>query len=323
MILIFSEIKDQSTCNVIDWLYYYKENFIVITERDIFEVIELTSAGKFKLKIDNQIIDSNDIKSVWYRRGGLNLQRNVLPVIDEYESIGKLFQYFYNYEMFGIENFLCYSLLNCHNINNQLYSRVNKLMVLKNAETFGLLIPPSIVTSKKEVLLKFIEQHKNVITKPAVEGFFGRSDDYLFNVYTEIVTDEMLSQYDKNFCPSFFQKLIPKKYEIRTFYLKGKFFSMAIFSQSNFKTITDFRHYDEETPNRCVPFKMPYHIEKKIDLLMKFSKINSASIDLIYSIDKKFYFLEINPIGQFGMTSAPCNYHLEKHIANELSKYKN
>jgi len=35
-----------------------------------------------------------------------------------------------------------------------------------------------------------------------------------------------------------------------------------------------------------------------------------------------FIFLEINPVGQFGMTSIPCNYFLEKKIAEHLIKMK-
>jgi hypothetical protein len=32
----------------------------------------------------------------------------------------------------------------------------------------------------------------------------------------------------------------------------------------------------------------------------------------------EYVFLEVNPIGQFGMVSAPCNYNLEKKIAQYL-----
>jgi D-alanine-D-alanine ligase-like ATP-grasp enzyme len=44
-------------------------------------------------------------------------------------------------------------------------------------------------------------------------------------------------------------------------------------------------------------------------------KLNTGSIDMIYTNDSKFIFLEVNPVGQFGMVSKPCNYNLEKKIA--------
>lgn len=39
---------------------------------------------------------------------------------------------------------------------------------------------------------------------------------------------------------------------------------------------------------------------------------------MIYNNDNDFVFLEINPVGQFGMTSNPCNYNLDKIIAEKL-----
>ena len=43
--------------------------------------------------------------------------------------------------------------------------------------------------------------------------------------------------------------------------------------------------------------------------------LDSGSIDIIYSTNKEYVFLEVNPIGQFGMVSSPCNYYIEKRIA--------
>jgi len=59
-------------------------------------------------------------------------------------------------------------------------------------------------------------------------------------------------------------------------------------------------------------------LKEKIILLMKILDLNTGSIDLIKSTDEKIYFLEINPIGQYGMVSSPCNYYLDKLIAKTL-----
>ena len=107
-------------------------------------------------------------------------------------------------------------------------------------------------------------------------------------------------------------------YEIRSFYLNGTFSSMAIFSATNMKTAIDMRSYDLENPNRKVPYKLPLEIEKKLNSLMLEEKLNTGSIDLIKGLDGSYYFLEINPIGQFGSVSQTCNYYLEKKIAKYL-----
>lgn len=45
--------------------------------------------------------------------------------------------------------------------------------------------------------------------------------------------------------------------------------------------------------------------------------LNSGSIDFIKS-GNNYYFLEVNPIGQFGNVSTDCNYSLERKIAEFL-----
>jgi ATP-GRASP peptide maturase of grasp-with-spasm system len=320
MILIISSNDDQSSCDVMKWLSYYNDRFFVVTDQDNFEIIDLSPSGKFTIKIKNRIINSQEINSVWYRRGGLKLPIVQFKPFNKTHNIFYGFQAFCDFEKNGLCNFLNYCLLDIKGINNYLFSHVNKLMILKSAENVGLAIPETIVTSHKSVLMDFIKHHKKVITKPAIEGLFfkDKNDNYCFTVYTELVTDELLSKYGDTFASSLFQVCIPKIFEIRIFYLEKEFYSMAIFSQNNMQTTIDFRHYDKKLPNRNVPFQLPFEIEEKIIELMKRVKINSASIDMIYGTDKKFYFLEINPIGQFGMTSYPCNYYLERRIANQL-----
>jgi len=132
------------------------------------------------------------------------------------------------------------------------------------------------------------------------------------------VNDDLVSNSTDIFFPSLIQDYIEKKYELRIFYLRGSFYSMAIFSQNDAKTKVDFRNYNSDIPNRKVPFKLDQEQESKLKLLMETININCGSIDMIVTKDNSFYFLEVNPIGQFGMLSKPCNYSLEKIISQDL-----
>jgi glutathione synthase/RimK-type ligase-like ATP-grasp enzyme len=93
---------------------------------------------------------------------------------------------------------------------------------------------------------------------------------------------------------------------------------MAIFSQGDNKTSLDFRRYNRSFENRKVPFQLPEIIEEKLNGLFNALNLNCGSIDLIFTSNDEYLFLEINPVGQFGMVSFPCNYHLEKIIAEYL-----
>src|SRR5690606_35383893 len=114
--------------------------------------------------------------------------------------------------------------------------------------------------------------------------------------------------------------------EVRSYFLNNKFYSMAIFSQLDSLSELDFKRFSDFNPPRTVPYKLPFYVEEKLNLLMNFLQLDNGSIDLIMSSKGDFVFLEINPLGQFGMVSVPCNYNIEHDLAKyliELDEDKN
>jgi len=197
---------------------------------------------------------------------------------------------------------------------------VNKLEVLNEARKVGLKTPQTYICSTKSELINFIKEHKRIITKDINKPLFFYNKNLYYNTITKEVTKSIINKLPKNFTPSFFQCLIEKQFEIRVFYLDGNLYSMAIFSQNDSKTSIDFRDYNLQKPNRFVPYIVPENIRSKIVNLMKRLKLTTGSIDLIYDKNSEYIFLEINPIGQFSMVSNPCNYFLEKKVAQHLIK---
>ena len=110
-----------------------------------------------------------------------------------------------------------------------------------------------------------------------------------------------------------------KAFELRIFYLRGKFYSTAIFSQNDEQTKVDFRNYNDDKPNRVIPFNIPKKLKIKLNKLMRKLKLDSGSIDIIVTNKGEYVFLEVNPVGQFTQVSSPCNYYLEKEIAEIIS----
>jgi glutathione synthase/RimK-type ligase-like ATP-grasp enzyme len=101
--------------------------------------------------------------------------------------------------------------------------------------------------------------------------------------------------------------------------MKGICYTAAMFTQTNEKTQTDFRNYDDEQPTRIIPYQLDTELEQQIQALMNEVGLDSGSIDFIKGQDNNYYFLEINPVGQFGFISAPCNFNLPKRIADKLT----
>lgn len=327
MILIFSIQTDSSTCDVIDWLVSEKIDFVRINMDDYTIVnsvkIEINNNGNnIVLLYKDKKIDLEDVKGVWYRRGGsFNLSQSInwaeLNISDIVKQELKLDLW---NESKSLINFIHMCLKNKKNINNFFSSSPNKLLMLKEAVDCGLKIPKTIITSSKSDLIKFINECGNVITKGIDESLHFGDDENFYSVYTEEIVN--LDVVPQKFFLSKFQQKINKVFEIRVFYFFKQFYSMAIFSQENEQTSTDFRKYDSQKPNRNIPYELPLKEKNKIIKLMKRMDLNCGSLDLIYDKDEEFIFLEINPVGQFGMMSTPCNYNLEKIIAEKLIEYE-
>jgi ATP-GRASP peptide maturase of grasp-with-spasm system len=252
-----------------------------------------------------------DIKIVWYRKFGFlrDYEREIGLNNDLLDYVYHEFKNLYNLllKLLGDRKSLC--------VKSNVFS---KLHVLAQANSAKLKIPKTIITTNKQVLLDFyLNNNKSIITKSIGESRFINYEQNGFMVFTHKVNN--LDSFPENFSPSLFQEYIDKEIEIRTFYLDGECFSMAIFSQNNEMTKLDFRNYDRENPNRLVPYKLPEKVENAIVTLMESIDLNTGSLDIVKSAyNGEYYFLEVNPSGQFGMTSFPCNYDLHKKVAEYL-----
>jgi hypothetical protein len=192
---------------------------------------------------------------------------------------------------------------------------LNKLTVLEAATEIGIDIPHTLLCNNKKQLSSLVSEFGSMVCKSAGENltlFFDNNKQALKQYVVEI-DEKMLKDLPEKFFPTLFQQQIDKQMDLRIFYLDGKFFPMAIFSQC-----MDYR--EDYHNHRNVPIKLPDDLENKLHQLMQKLDLNTGSIDMVRCAKtKKYYFLEVNPNGQFGMVSKPCNYYLEKEIAEFLT----
>ena len=324
-VLILSESDDDSTVDVIQWILYYGVKIVRINvEEPLF--IEAMQLSEFTNNIDiivaKRRIKLTSFASFWYRRGDFSLMINDFKLENGIKAVEKKMKLNILEERNSYKNYLHHVLTKKNSVGNFLSDvEVNKLIVLEEARSVGLSIPTTYIVKKKKLLVELILKHKRVITKSLSEGgLFFLNKNFFTSNPTVLIENKNLLKIPNVFPPSLIQVYIEKKIEIRSFYLKGKLFSSAIFSQADKQTEIDFRNYNNEKPNRVVPFKLPDIIQNKVKQLCDNLKINSGSIDMIYSASREFIFLEVNPIGQFFQISYPCNYYLEQEIAKLLSQ---
>ncbi|HMJ48548.1 MAG TPA: grasp-with-spasm system ATP-grasp peptide maturase [Ferruginibacter sp.] len=317
MILIFSTNQDFSTQTVIDWLHYYGHQPIIINEMNPIVQVniglmnEKTDSIEMTLK-SGMKIHSKNISIIWYRKG-LNF------FCWDYKKLlaKKHLKNFYTHleeESSALQSFI-FNFLKPKTIGDYEISDNNKLITLAKANSIGLLTPPTVIITTD----KHLDHTKSMVSKNIKDVISVKINNRLF--YNRTTKCDM--RIKKNLFPSLLQVEIIKKYELRIFYFDGLFYTMAIFSQQNEKTKVDFRDITQKTQLKYIAYKLPRQQEKMMLKLVKELGYTTCSIDMIVDITDKFYFLELNPVGQFGMVSMPCNYHIEKAIALKLITYVN
>ncbi|GAA4759960.1 MULTISPECIES: grasp-with-spasm system ATP-grasp peptide maturase [Flavobacterium] len=306
MILILSQESDFSTTQIIEWLEVLGKKWIRINGED--EIIIDYEGEDIVFTLNESSFKFSEITSFWYRRGFLNVKKKTSGIQE--------FKDFMNAEYNSLIEFIYYRLSQKHRLDSLKNRHVNKLIVNSIARELGIKTPYEFVFNKKSDLKLILDDDKEYVTK-SIYGDPRRDFEnfYIYNYTSSVDTNNIKSE---TFFPSLIQNKISKKYELRIFYLKGKFYSMAIFTQKDVQTSLDSRRYNYKKPNRRVPFVLPKLIEDKIDSLMKKLDFDSGSIDMIVTPENEYIFLEVNPIGQFSMTSFPCNYNIEKKIAEYL-----
>jgi ATP-GRASP peptide maturase of grasp-with-spasm system len=317
MVLIISNGYDQSVNLVIDWLLYFEKEYLVITPDSEVIILNIVPNVDLILQVDGVVVHYSSISAFWFRRGSINLTIQK-PAIENLE----LQKYVEIYLISEAKTLLDYLWMKFHSMTYSLgnyYQRaVNKLEVLEKAENIGLLIPKTLISGRKKDLLHFHHQHQGIVNKSIQDIFQGVvANTFLYN-YTEVISANILNTIEESFFPSLVQNNIEKLFEIRAIFIAGLFTTFAIFSQNQQETKTDFRRSSNQT--RKSVFDLPFEIKNKLSKLMASLNLNFGCIDLIYTPDKEFVFLEVNPVGQSSKSSKSLNLGIEKQIAQYLIK---
>jgi len=115
---------------------------------------------------------------------------------------------------------------------------------------------------------------------------------------TVLITERELAMLDTvRSTPCLFQEYIPKQYELRVTVIGDDVFAAAIYSQFHPKTRVDFRNYDVDIPYRKA--KLPFEVAERCVRFVHSYGLNYGALDLIFTPDGRYVFLENNPIGQY------------------------
>ncbi|TXF88461.1 hypothetical protein FUA23_14340 [Neolewinella aurantiaca] len=319
MILVLTYRKyEQGTDPVIDWLIRYDAPFVRL---DLLSLLE----GRNRLHFEDDgriIIDGYDlqdqIKVVFYRRF---LRSLPLDNCQELPHHLPQLRSDLNREAADVFREIFRRLSHAHWLPDfEASERAdNKLHMTKLARAAGLRVPSTLVCNRKDTLLDFYRKKPGgLICKPInFCGYYFR-DGFAFTAYTKMVDEDFLKATPDRFFPTLFQEVVERDFELRIFYLDGKFFPTAIYSNDYGENLADVKLIAEEDTTHNLPFALPEELKERLDAFMKSAGLTTGSIDVLKDMDGRHQFIEVNPVGQYLAPGRKCNYFIEKKIAEWL-----
>ncbi len=175
------------------------------------------------------------------------------------------------------------------------------------ANKLGLKTPKTII-SNKTIDIGF----ENQAIKSIDTAIVSKGDEEGF-VYTEIYKKEDLKEETYS-SPFFLQQGLVPKIDIRVTVIENSVIAIKITSEKNIDE--DWRRYKNEL--KYTVFELPKKVNDFCIDYVKKLNLSFGAIDLIL-YNNEYYFIEINPIGEWSWLQQNTNYPFDKVIVNSLN----
>lgn len=274
-----------------------------------------------KIQFNNNEIDFSEIKSIWYRR----TEKYIFPAEMNKEDSKLAFA-----ECNAFVNGLWQMLNDKFWVSDPVAIRAasSKAEQLRRAAQLGFDVPDTLFSNVPEKINNFFNKYsgnRRVIYKPHTPIILKDATKKEAQVlYTTLLDEHKMKYIDEiKITPGIFQEHIPKQYDIRVTIFGTKAFACAIYSQKNSDTIVDFRANNWNDKNSFPEHKiinLPNKVSKMCVDLVKSYNLQFGAIDLVLSKDNRYYFLEINPNGQWGWIQEETGLKLNEELFHLLKQ---
>jgi len=259
---------------------------------------------------DGQQVALEEINSIWYRRPTPLQADEALPPMQrlfiEREARAGLW---------GILRTLDGMWVNHPDAIREAAYKPHQLAI---AQKLGLSIPRTLITNEPDTFLRFYEECQgNVVYKLMGFPYYEVEESAAASTYTSLVPPEMLKEaYRIKKTMHLFQEYQHKVCDIRVTIIGETLFSVAIYPQSE-ETRIDFRR--DYRALRYAIHPLPDTIQQALLALAHHYQLLYAAIDLVYTVEKQYAFLELNPVGQLGWLEEPTGLPLFRTLACVLA----
>jgi glutathione synthase/RimK-type ligase-like ATP-grasp enzyme len=190
-----------------------------------------------------------------------------------------------------------------------------KPLQLTLARQLGMHAPRTLITNTPSALRAFAQEcGGQLICKPLYGGNISVTAEECDVIYTSVVTSEDLSHAEQvRYQAHQFQPLLDKDYELRVTVVGTQVFAARIDAPPG---NTDFR---TEYPQLIYsPYQLPNALEAACIRLVQRLGLQYGAIDLLRDKSGTYFFLEINPAGQYHWIESYTGLGITKALVDLL-----
>ena len=274
----------------------YRANFFRFNV-DLFADYGITISNSYwEISYRNNTINSNTALSIYYRK----------PTFPDTSDFAPEYRRIINSDILAIIDGLANSFSGVVLTKPYLLRQAeNKIFQLIYAKSHSVLMPKSFIGNND--YWKCINDQR--IIKPISVGKIETSSGIAI-IQTNLMHEN--DSYDSpELTPVYIQEYIKKSFEVRITVVDDDFFAVKIVSDN----MIDWRAGNN---NQYEIIDIPIEIKKCIKMMMKDFQLRFGAIDYIVDVDGKWYFLEINPNGQWQWLECILGLSISDSIMNML-----
>lgn len=313
MILLLSNKWDITVDFVVNELRKRRLDFLRINTEDIAERGVATYLPEFKIQLQtkNSFIDlTKGISTVWCRR--LGKIYDDIPKADR-PSVG-VQQFVTDQWASWIESLDLIQGITWvnHPTNADLFE--NKIRQLKLAYEHGFLTPKTLITNDPEAVRDWLKTTNAPIISKALFSPLIEEENHDSFIFTNKIETFNHSDDDAlRISPCIFQQALLPKIDYRVTVIGERVFAVKIERESGLDVPVDWRTGKDDL--LFIPTDLPNEITAMCRSYVKSAGLIFGAIDLVLS-NGKFYFLEINPSGEWGWLQKPVGLPIAEALCD-------
>ena len=273
-----------------------------------FEISKDSAAWRWNCFEDE--VELSDVRAVWFRR-------HRLPLLDAALDSGVRDFCLRECDWF-LRGALLASNVRWMSFPPAVAAAEAKLFQLMVARDIGFTVPQTVFTNDGSKALAFAEACGFLIAKSIRVGYIDDGAHGL-EIFSNLITAKDLREQEESIrlAPVIFQEFIDKAFDVRVTVVADQIFAARIESQVVESARIDWRRSDTDTLPHA-RMELPSDLALRCVDLVRRLGLEFGAIDFVVDRAERYYFLEINPNGQWAWLQDRLGFDIAGAIADWL-----